>query len=376
MKAVTANISNNLNNNEVALVKNVIFAGNGIFEKMNSWLGTAIKRVDEYELGKEFPDMEESVEIYNKKFDEIPRKALLSVVKWYRYVTEKTGDEAQINFYRLKGRSKIFYIEDKKYNLDDIDGIDFWSEDIFSYVPLQHNSGALTEVAKEDEFYNRLNEVYGLYVETHSHNSMNAFRSGTDEKYSYNDGLQLVFGKLNTKNIEMYSWACVRGLQKAGLSKEELGCFFDVSDLVYNDTVKKIIFNSEEITDTDEDIELFEKWNKQVIKKPEIKYPSYNFGKYYDYGKYKDYDYDKYQDYSIFDYVEQEDIYGNYKSKEEKLEEIRDNFLQLIPESLMGVAEIIADAYIKGLDSGTSYISNVDNKVDELLELLDSYSFE
>ncbi len=45
---------------------------------------------------------------------------------------------------------------------------------LFSYTPKQRNSSALTFV-DNDSVYEALNKYIGMYVETHSHNSMQAF---------------------------------------------------------------------------------------------------------------------------------------------------------------------------------------------------------
>lgn len=361
MKVVSANISNNLENKEKALVKNVMFAGNGVFEEMSSWLGTAIKKVNDYELGKEFPNIEESLEIYNKKFEIIPVEAIMATIKWYRYITLKNGEEAQINFYRLKGKSKTFNIDDKQYNLNNIEGIKFWSDEIFSYIPLQYNSGALTEVAKEDEFYDRINEFYGLYVETHSHNSMSAFRSGTDEKYSYNDGIQLVFGKLDTEDIEMYSWACIRGLQRAGLSEEELKRFIGNIGSLYNDNDNKLIFHSSDIETSKEEEEMFEEWCKRVVERPITVKKTYTNGLY--------------SNYDLFDdkYYSNDYIAKTYLTRDEKIRIIQEDFMALVPDNLKLIAELISDAYIAGLSNGYGYISDTNKNVGELIDLLEEW---
>ena len=373
MKVVNANIVGATNCSEKALVKNVLFAGNGIFEEMTSWLGVATKKVNDYELGKEYPNISESVNIHEKEFDVIPDEAIKTVIKWYRYVEDKNGEEAQINFYRLNGKSKTFTVDEVEYKLEDIKGVKFWNDNVFSYVPLQHNGSAITEVAKSDEFYDRLNEYYGMYVETHSHNSMSAFRSGTDENYSYNDGVQLVFGRLNTEDIEMYSWACVRGLQKAGLSKEELSRFISIDSGIYNDAFDKLIYKSSEIISSDDDLKLFEEWSAQVIAKPITKksttksfYSGTNKSKYVDFDNY-----DMFSEGYLSTYDN-----SSYMTKDEKLELIRETFISSVETVAIPEAELIADAYLSGLRHTYRYISNIDDYVQELQEILKSWGLD
>ena len=260
MKIISAFTSDNIKD-ERPLVKKTIMAGNGIFEEQKSWLGKSLKKVNDYEIGKEYPFLNESVEIdLIKEFPLIPKKALETVIKWYSYITDKNGEEAQVIFYRKNGKNNEFTLDDNsKMNLKEVPGIKFWNDEIFSYTPIQNNSAALTSVSKTDKYYEALNRGYGLYVETHSHNSMNAFRSSTDEKYSYNDGIQLVFGKLNTENPEMYSWACIRGLQKPGLELEELNRFLELPLNMYQQASQKVEFFKDELKITKEDEILFKK---------------------------------------------------------------------------------------------------------------------
>lgn len=358
MKITEARISNNLENRIDPLIKTAIFAGNGIFEEQKSWLGISTKKVNKYELGKEYPNIDESLEIHNKQFDIIPDKALKEVIKWYRDITLDNGEEAQVNFYRLNGKSKTFTLDEEEINLEDIPGIKFWNDNVFSYTPEQHNSGALTEVAESDKYYNRLNEYYGMYVETHSHNSMSAFRSGTDKEYSYNDGIQLVIGKLNTEQIEMYSWVCVRGVQKAGLSLEELSRFVELENVEYDETSNKVIFNTSDIDSQGEN----EDWYKQVIKKPVV-VPSYKYNKQasfydnnYNWGDYKWTSYKK----------------TPYMSKQKKIESIEEQFLSLVPLELEDIANVILESYIRGLEH-TTYIRDIKTHVDELIDLISDF---
>lgn len=354
MKITEARISNNLQDKTNPLIKTTIFAGNGIFEEQKSWLGVSTKKVNKYELGKEYPCMEESLKIHDKQFDLIPNKALKEVIKWYRDITLDSGEEAQVNFYRLNGKSKTFTLDDKEVNLEDIVGIKFWNDNIFSYTPKQHNSGSLTEVAKSDEYYNRLNEYYGMYVETHSHNSMSAFRSGTDEKYSYNDGIQLVIGRLNTDKIEMYSWVCVRGLQRAGLSLEELSRFIELENTEYDETSNKVIFNTEDIDNQEENKD----WYEQVIKTPFTR-SIYSDSQLSFNGK--DYDW---KDYSWTNYRK-----SPYMTRSQKIEAIAEEFLSMVPKELEDLGNIILEAYIKGLEH-TVYIRDVETHVNELIDLV------
>lgn len=382
MKLVSACISDDIKK-ENPLIKKSILAGNGIFEEHKSWLGTSIKKVNDYELGKEYPFLEESLEIAEgKTFTKIPKEAIEAVIKWYAYITEKNGEEAQVVFYKkTKDRNSVVLEDGTEVTLTDIPGVKIWNEEIFSYTPIQNNSGSLTSVSKNDKYYDILNMKFGLYVETHSHNSMGAFRSATDEKYSYNDGIQLVFGKLNTENPEMYSWICVRELQRAGLSAEELEKFVEFPEYEYQDSSQKMEFKKENLEATPEEMELFKEWDEQIEIK--VYTPTYtskiSSGKY---SKNKDteyYQYDFWNSKYGGNYTGSYSYSSSYMSHSDKLEEASDiaikNLLDMydLNEKEIALAEALTAAFIEGL-SVVSYTSKTSEEIAEnIITLVESY---
>ena len=58
------------------------------------------------------------------------------------------------------------------------------------------------------------------FVETHSHNTMAAFKSSTDEANSYADELQLVIGHITSDKFDFYNWVTIRGKQYDNLDKD------------------------------------------------------------------------------------------------------------------------------------------------------------
>ena len=297
----------NLNDIQLGLLRTTIAAGNGTFEIRESWLGKAIKKVNGYEMVT-YPELEEEITVSNsRKFPKVPKEAIMYAVKWYRNITKKNGEEAQINFYHI-GDRKTITVDDKELTIKDIDGVHFWDDEVFSYVPKQENHGALTETS--DKIYGALNVQVGIYVETHSHNSMGAFASGTDLANSGNDAIQLVFSKLNTDSIEMHSWITVREVTREKITPEELALFVELPEFTQLDG--KYYFSGSVIDEYAYDENLFTGWDKQIIVRPKIVYTpvsKYNrnnkFGKTYNDQRtlFNDYDY-----YNDDDY-----IYGNNK---------------------------------------------------------------
>ena len=246
-------------NVEKGAILTYVTAGNGNFEHRKSWLGESFVKVPARDIPG-YKNLEEYVKLKELDVEKIPIEALYHVMYWYKVTTDKTGKEAQVNFYRRKGKTTIT-IDDEEKDLFSIPGMKKWTDDIFSYTPKQSNSSALTDA--KDPIYDELNKQFGMYVETHSHNSMAAFKSGTDEANSGNDAVQLVFGKFKTQEVEMFSWVTVRGLQYDGLTTEELKYYIEMPN--FNSyTNNRTYFPIQDIySNIDED--LIAEWDKQVL---------------------------------------------------------------------------------------------------------------
>lgn len=223
-------------NSDRGMIKTVIVGKDGTYEEQNSWLGTSLKKVHDYGVIT-FPEVTEFVKVKNVNVTKIPAIAIKTVMKWYKDITDKNGEEAQVNFY-LKSRKlggapqdgiyKLTYTEEDELGieteqtvkLEDIPGLNFWNDDVFSYTPKQENSHGQTST--DDPIYTALNQQYGMFLETHSHNSMPAFCSSTDYANSQNDAVQLVFGEFKGAHIEMYNWITVSQKLQEGFSAEVL----------------------------------------------------------------------------------------------------------------------------------------------------------
>ena len=218
--------------------------------------------------------MEETISVTSEDLPKIPAEAIRYVIKWYRDTTKSTGKEAQINFYNAKGK-RTLNVNGVEKNLEDIKGVHFWSDELFSYTPKQDNSGALTAV-DNDEVYDALNKYIGMYVETHSHNSMQAFASGTDLANSKVDGLQLVFGQFNTNTVQMHTWITVRGVTSQYVIPEIVEHFVEMPNYVLGND-NKYYYDIDEMLDMEFDEKLIDIWYGQVAKpkRTALKYPTY-----------------------------------------------------------------------------------------------------
>lgn len=244
------------------LIKTTILAGNGVFEKQKSWIGESVKQVSDYKFAG-LPAMEETISVTSEDLPKIPAEAIRYVIKWYHDTTKSTGKEAQINFYNAKGK-RTLNVNGVEKNLEDIKGVHFWTDELFSYTPKQDNSGALTAV-DNDDVYDALNKYIGMYVETHSHNSMQAFASGTDLANSKVDGLQLVFGQFNTNTVQMHTWITVRGVTSQYVIPEIVEHFVEMPNYVLGND-NKYYYDLDEMLDMKFDDKLINVWYGQVAK--------------------------------------------------------------------------------------------------------------
>ena len=284
--------SNNTITDEVihtGLLKTLIMAGNGVFEYSVSNFGYAIQKAhgigDFNGLGPSYPSLADGIFVTHNNYEKLPRKALETVLEWYRRVQAKNGEEAQVNFYYNEhGRTHVQDENGNDVELSSITGVKFWSDKLFSYTPKQWNSSTLTEVA-DDHYYEEFNRVFGMYVETHSHNSMDAFASGTDIANSANDGFQLVFGHFGTDKVEMYSWATASQIVKEGLSTTDLDFILEKNpDATWRPEAFKYDIP---VSSFDYDESVFDVWDNQV----EIRPVRTTVTSYASYAEYDDYGY-------------------------------------------------------------------------------------
>lgn len=256
------------------LLKTIIMAGNGIFEVVDSHYGFSIKNQggDYPGLGAHYPSLANGCFVTKNPAPKLPRQAVETVIEWYRRITEKNGQEAQVVFYwNRDGQTTITDDQGQEYNLTAIPGLHVWNDHLFSYTPKQYNSAGLTQVAPQDQWYDLFNRRFGMYVETHSHNSMDAFASGTDEVNSANDGFQLVFGQLNTKTPVMYSWMTMNRVLKLGMSEQDLDIIMEKHpNSTYDQVRHKVTYPVDQLSF---DESLFEQWDKQVLVQPVRTYP-------------------------------------------------------------------------------------------------------
>lgn len=209
-------LSSNPNYNGMATAH--IVAGNGIFTYANTKLGWKIVQDTNYTFNENLPHLENEIH-FNKDLPKIPLEAFNTMIAFYKGIYDRYKTEAQMNFYWNEHNIDELTVEDANatIQLDQIVGLKQWGNGLVSYVPVQRNSPGLTST--NDPIYHALRSQMMPFVETHSHNTMAAFKSGTDEANSYSDELQLVIGHITSDEYDFYNWVTIRGEQHDNLER-------------------------------------------------------------------------------------------------------------------------------------------------------------
>ena len=105
----------------------------------------------------------------------IPYSLLREILAGFKAVYDRDHTEAACQIYRTRD-------EEAKYIV---------------YYPFQENTGASSDYAKDDDAMTNLRQIHDLVCEIHSHSSMGAFFSGTDDANEKIPLTYVVFGNFN-----------------------------------------------------------------------------------------------------------------------------------------------------------------------------------
>lgn len=164
-------------------------ASNGVFriEKTDTALFKTVVQTYEKNIPGLLP-MEPGVELLIPK---IPFKYIHMALDFYRDVNEQDKTEASLLFFWNKDNKPL----PKKYSDgEEIKGL-LVDGQLIVYVPKQKNSSTLSEFHM-DPMVDYLRTNYSILAETHSHNTMNAFFSATDDANENASQFYGVWGKV------------------------------------------------------------------------------------------------------------------------------------------------------------------------------------
>lgn len=309
-----------------------VTAGNGLFKVRKTPIAIfkeQIAEVKDENFG--LPKMTEGVELAIPK---LPFRYLIEALSFYRDIYVKDKTEASVLYF---------------YNTDDVELPDIPAirEDnkIITYVPEQENSKALSDF-KDDVWAHWLRENTSLLLESHSHNDMSAFFSGTDDAHENNNQFYTVWGHVD-KDEPMIAFRYVVGDKKVEVPATVL---FEWPQMEEKIQIDRRILGGDDLVDnlnTIEESEVY--YDYTEVKGPfkQIKYPddwmaqhkksapATGYGNYYrgggakkktrgQYGGYSDDSYNGYDDY----YGSQFDDYYRYSDEKNKETDFEDVYEQ------------------------------------------------
>jgi PRTRC genetic system protein A len=161
---------------------NYIVRRDGLWELRNSRAGQFLIQKEKFAAPLPgFPE-ESNVERGIPHFGKIPIELYYQIQAFFKSICDESRDEAYVQT--------------------------FWDSETsayFNYVPRQRVSGASVHFDRDVDLEKRC----ALVLETHSHNTMNAFFSGTDNADEKSDRFFGVLGKLNQSTPEtLFSFVC------------------------------------------------------------------------------------------------------------------------------------------------------------------------
>lgn len=161
---------------------NYVLTSDGLYDVRNVRAGWFINKVGSFKNTVPGFVKSEVKAVGIPRFGKIPYALFEEVYAFFKSICDASKDEAYV---------QTFWDPEKKC--------------YFNHVPEQEVSGASVKFIRDQE----LEERCPLVLETHSHNQMNAFFSGTDNADEKSDRFFGVMGKLNTLTPEFkYSYRC------------------------------------------------------------------------------------------------------------------------------------------------------------------------
>lgn len=225
------------NPNYNGIIKSVIIAGNGTFEYEKTWIGERLVQENKYTVNPNLPHLSTSFK-FDENLPKLPLEAFELMLAFYKGIYDKFETEAQINFYYNVDNLNEIVVNNEVLKLSEISCLKNWGNQLISYVPVQKNSGGLTTTS--DPIYEALRQQMKPYIETHSHNTMSAFRSGTDEDNSFYDGLQLVIGHITSDYYDFHNWVTIGGKQYENLELDIVRQIVELPDEFKNKSMDEL----------------------------------------------------------------------------------------------------------------------------------------
>lgn len=195
---------------------NIVVAKNGIFRVVKTAVAIFTTKIGDMTNGYVVPGLPEMTEGVELLIPKIPFKYWLMPLSWYKDVHTKDGTEASILFFWNHDNVEV---PTEYTNNAEVHGV---TEDgqLIMYCPQQKNSAGLSEF-HNDGMVKWLRENTTPLLETHSHHTMDAYFSGTDDANENFYQFYAVYGKI-TQQQPMFAFRFCSGKHKVLISPWEL----------------------------------------------------------------------------------------------------------------------------------------------------------
>lgn len=201
---------------------NYVVAKNGMFRVTVKPIGVFASKIGEAPKANSIPGLVDIKEGVTLRIPKIPFDCWLQILSWYRDVHKKDGTEASVLFFWNYNNVQV----PRQYaaNADGtpgrlIKGITEVGQ-LIMYCPEQVNSGALSNFTA-DGMVKWLRENTAGLCETHSHHTMGAFWSGTDDQNENMTQFYGVYGQI-FQSSPAFLFRYVHGDDKTNISMWEL----------------------------------------------------------------------------------------------------------------------------------------------------------
>lgn len=195
---------------------NIVFAKNGVFRVVVTPIAIFKTQIAETTTKQDILGVEAMEAGPQLLIPKIPFRYLQMILSWYKDINIKDHTEASVLFFWNHNNVAIptQYADKKPINGLIVDG------QLVIYCPKQRNSPGLSEFHM-DTMVPWLRENLSLLCETHSHNTMNAFFSGTDDANENATQFYGVWGKV-MDNEPAFAFRYVCGDQKIQITPDVL----------------------------------------------------------------------------------------------------------------------------------------------------------
>ena len=192
---------------------NIVVARNGIFRVVKTPIALFKKKLSDIPAASAIPGLEAMEEGPELLIPKIPGKYLAMVLTWYREIYQKDKTEASVLFFwnhddvEIPAHYEPTQVQKNqgKVDGDPVKGL-LVDGKLVVYCPQQKNSSGLSEFGDDGMVEWLRANMTGL-LETHSHHTMNAFWSGTDNANENATQFYGVWGKILDKDPKfLFRW--------------------------------------------------------------------------------------------------------------------------------------------------------------------------